>query len=226
MRTLIVIQARLASTRLPGKALRPLGGRPMLAFLLERLRPLEGTLCLATTTRPEDSALAELAAGLGVAVVRGEEDDVLARYLRCLAAFPAQAVVRVTADNPLTCPDLVTAAAELVLAGADYAALPEGCPKGLAADAFAPQALQRLAEAARLPEEREHINLHVLRHPELYRRAAPELPPEAWRPDLSFTVDTAEEYAHLREFVERHCGQSPPLTPETLVAAHARAYLS
>jgi len=225
METLVVIQARSASTRLPGKALLPLAGRPMLGFLLERLRGVAGRLCLATTDRPEDAALADLAASLGVAAVRGEEHDVLARYLRCLDAFPAQAVVRVTGDNPLTCPGLVDEAANLVNDGADYAGIPADAPKGLAVDAFSAAALRRVAQDAGDPAEREHINLRVLLHPEDFRTASPELAPGARRPDISLTVDTLEDYQRMRCFVEDACAGIPPLTPQALVEAHDRAAL-
>lgn len=223
METLVVIQARSASTRLPGKALLPLAGRPMLGFLLERLRGVAGRLCLATTDRPGDAALADLAASLGVAAVRGEEDDVLARYLRALDAHPAHAVVRVTGDNPLTCPGLVDEAARLVREGADYAGIPADAPKGLAVDAFSAAALRRVARDAGDPAEREHINLHVLRHPAAFRSAVPELAPAARRPDISLTVDTPEDYSRMRRFVEEACAGEPPLTALELVEAHDRA---
>ncbi|MEW5772131.1 MAG: NTP transferase domain-containing protein [Thermodesulfobacteriota bacterium] len=223
METLVVIQARSASTRLPGKARLPLAGRPMLAFLLERLHGVAGRLCLATTDRPEDAALADLATSQGVAVVRGEENDVLARYLRCLDAFPARIVVRVTGDNPLTCPGLVDEAARLVREGADYAGIPADAPKGLAVDAFSAAALRRVARDAGDPAEREHINLHVLLHPEDFRTASPGLAPAARRPDISLTVDTPEDYQRIRRFVEEVCAGEPPLTPLELVKTHDRA---
>lgn len=224
MRTLVVIQARLASTRLPGKALLPLAGTPMLGFLLERLRGLSSRLCLATTWRPEDLALASLARDLGVEAVQGEEDDVLARFLRCLDRFPAQAVARVTADNPLTCPELVEAALRLVLDGAEHAGLPQDSPAGLGADAFCAQALRRMAPRASSPDEREHINLHALRHPSQYRTLRPTLPPAARRPDIRLTVDTPEDLDRVRRLVA-HCGAyGPPLKPQELVAAHDQCF--
>lgn len=230
MQFLVVIQARLASTRLPGKALLPLAGRPMLDFLLERLAcppglsSLSGRLCLATTWRPEDQALADLARNRGVETVRGEEHDVLARFLRCLDRFPAAAVARVTADNPLTCPGLVEAALRLVLEGAEHADLPHDCPVGLGADAFSAQALRRMAERAKAPDEREHINLHALRHPSEYRTLRPALPPEARRPDIRLTVDAPEDLDRMRRLVEHCLAGTPPLEPRELVAAHDRCF--
>lgn len=197
MRALVVVQARAASTRLPGKALKPLAGVPMLSYLLRRLQAgeLDATLCLATTIRSEDDALAALASGLGVSVVRGEKEDVLARYLRCLDRFPAVGVVRVTADNPFTSLEILRLALEGLTLGADYVGLPEGCPYGAGVDAFRADTLRGVAAAASDPAEREHINLHMVRHPERYCIHTPTIP-QAWRrPDIRLTVDTAEDYA-------------------------------
>ncbi len=197
MRALVVVQARAASTRLPGKALKPLAGVPMLAYLLRRLQAgaLDATLCLATTTRSDDDALAALASGLGANVVRGEEEDVLARYLRCLDRFPAAGVARVTADNPFTSLEILRLALEGLTLGADYVGLPEGCPCGAGVDAFRADTLRGVAATAPDPAEREHINLRMVRHPERYGIHIPAIP-QAWRrPDIRLTVDTAEDYA-------------------------------
>ena len=98
LRVVAVVQARLGSTRLPGKALLDLAGRPMLAHVLERAAAVPGIdqVVLATTVSPEDAALAELARAAGIACVRGGVDDVLDRFHAALAAHPADAVVRIT----------------------------------------------------------------------------------------------------------------------------------
>lgn len=197
MRVLVIVQARTASTRLPSKVLKPLAGVPMLAYLLRRLQAgaLGTTLCLATTTRSDDDALAGLAAGLGTNVVRGEEDNVLARYLRCLDRFPAAGVVRITADNPFTSLEILRLALEGLTLGADYVGLPEGCPYGAGVDAFRADTLRGVAATAPDPAEREHINLRMVRHPERYGIHTPAIP-QAWRrPDIRLTVDTPEDYA-------------------------------
>lgn len=197
MRALVVVQARAASTRLPGKALKPLAGVPMLSYLLRRLQAgaLDATLCLATTTRSDDDALAALASGLGASVVRGEEEDVLARYLLCLDRFPAAGAVRVTADNPFTSLEILRLALEGLTLGADYVGLPEGCPYGVGVDAFRADTLRGVAATASDPAEREHINLHIVRHPERYGIHIPTIPQTWRRPDIRLTVDTAEDYA-------------------------------
>jgi spore coat polysaccharide biosynthesis protein SpsF len=218
--TLVVIQARYGSKRLPGKALYPLGGRPMLAFLLERLGGGPWQLCLATTQRPEDDALAAWGRALGVPVVRGEDEDVLARFVRCLDAFPADVVVRVTGDNPLTCPELVELAARAVSGGADYAALPLGCPTGLGADAFAAPVLRRLAREAAPGPQREHINLHILDNPAAFSVVVPAISPSCGRQDIRLTVDTPQDYEALVRFAAACPGGRVPLGLEDIVRLH------
>src|ERR1044072_4684172 len=97
-----VIQARLSSTRLPGKVLRPLGGKTVLSWVIRAAARTHNvdTVILATSTAPEDDALAEEALRCGAAVIRGPLDDVLARYLLAVREHPCDAVVRLTADHP------------------------------------------------------------------------------------------------------------------------------
>lgn len=102
MRINAVIQARVGSTRFPGKVLEDLGGRPVLEWVVRAARSATqiDTVVVATSTKAADDDVAELAATLGVAVVRGSEDDVLSRFVAALDAHPADAVVRLTADCP------------------------------------------------------------------------------------------------------------------------------
>ena len=114
MTTLAVVQARMGSTRLPGKVLADLGGRPLLRFLLDRLSDLDvDHLVVATSDLPGDDAVADVAAAAGVEVVRGSERDVLARFVAALDEHPADTVVRLTADCPLVDPAIVRAALDL-----------------------------------------------------------------------------------------------------------------
>src|SRR5262245_42134393 len=105
---LAVVQARVGSTRLPGKALLPIAGRPVVAHVVERIRAARGVdeVVLATTANPEDDALETFACGAGVGCVRGSVEDVLDRYHAAVAAHPAEIVVRVTADCPLLDPEV------------------------------------------------------------------------------------------------------------------------
>lgn len=198
---LIVVQCRYNSRRLPGKALLELAGRPMLEFLLRRLGPAAarpGTLLLlATTEQRADDAVAAVGRALDIPVIRGATDDLLARYRQCLAVYPARQVVRVTADNPLTCPAMLTACLDWLRDhDPDYLAV-DGMPYGTATDVFAARTIAWLDRQATDVAEREHINLHILRNPDKFAIQQLKAPKEICRPELRLTVDTAEDYAHL-----------------------------
>lgn len=194
---LVVIQCRFSSNRLPGKALYPLADVPMLPFLIRRLLhtlPAQYKVALATTDLPADSIIAAWGENEGVQVVRGPEDDVLTRYMQCLKVLPADVVVRVTADNPLTCPySLIKAVEELLAAECDYL-LHEGLPYGAGVDVFTSESLRILNEKAKVQEEREHINLYILQHPEEFNSMTLKAEGSVARADLRMTVDTLNDW--------------------------------
>lgn len=213
---LVVVQCRYNSSRLAGKALYPLAGVPMLAYLLRRLLAgaLEASLCLATTTRPDDDAVAAWGQALGVAVVRGASEDVLGRYVQCLDRFQPRGVIRVTADNPFTSLELVRLALEGLQNGADYVDAVTGSPCGAGVDAFRAKVVRQMATQATDPAEREHINLPILRHPQGYAVHTPEFPAAWRRPECRLTVDGPEDYANA----VRIAGEN---APEELLDLHA-----
>lgn len=202
-RTICVVQARMGSSRLPGKVLAELGGRPMLRFQLDRLADLAvDELVVATSDRELDDPIAELATRSGVGIVRGPENDVLGRYLLALDHHPAGTVVRLTGDCPLSDPEIV----EAVLGrhrqtGADYTSnvLPRTFPKGLDVEVIDAAALRTAGDEARLPLEREHVTPYLYRHPERFRlanlRSGDDLGRERW------TVDTPEDLDTVRAIV-------------------------
>ena len=198
--TLVVVQARAGSTRLPGKVLMPVGGRPMLAFMLARLESVRcDDLVVATSTDGRDDAVAEVAAAAGVSVVRGSESDVLARFVAALDAHPADVVVRLTADCPLIDPAVVNEAIAVRAAtGADYASntLVRTYPDGLDVEVLTADALRAAAAEAVDPVEREHVTPFVYRRPERFRLAA-VVGPEPLG-DLRWTVDTADDLDRIR----------------------------
>ena len=195
---LIVVQCRYNSIRLQGKALYPLAGIPILVFLLRRLQaglPANTyRIVLATTELQQDNVLAAWGWEEGVAVFRGDEDDVLKRYIGCLKHFPAAAVVRVTADNPLTCPETLK---RLVLEKESRDIGYVHCnnlPYGVEVDIFSPDLLKHLDREVTEPEEREHINLHILRNQDKYKTLYINIEGELARPDLRMTIDTMEDW--------------------------------
>ena len=201
--TVCVVQARMGSTRLPGKVLAELGGRSVLALLLARLGTAGlGPAVVATSHLERDDILAAEAARLGAVVVRGPEDDVLSRFAATLERVPADRVVRLTADCPLLDPQLVLAALALHrTSGADYTSntLERTFPDGLDVEVIEADALMEAAVEATDPFEREHVTPFLYRRPDRYRLASLETPAllghERW------TLDTPEDLDQLRTIV-------------------------
>lgn len=202
--TLAILQARLSSSRLPGKVLMPLGGVPMIAFMIERLRRSRkiDRLVLATSDQPSDDLLAETAARLGLAVVRGPLDDVLGRFALALQSNPAAVVVRLTGDCPLIDPLVVDRVVACVTEGrADYASntSPPTYPDGLDCEAFRADLLIRADREARLPSEREHVTPWIRG---LVGEGAGNVACAADLSSLRWTVDYEDDLALVRSMVD------------------------
>lgn len=193
----MIVQARMTSTRLPGKILLPLGGQPMLVRLIARLRRVHraDALVIATTTNTADDPVAALCQRLGVACHRGSEHDVLSRYADAARLHQADTVVRITSDCPLIDPELIDRLIEDFAQGScDYVSnmLPPTWPYGMAVEVFSAQALQEAHAQASQDSEREHVTPFIYRNPERYR-----LRNVACLQNLShhrWTVDTPEDY--------------------------------
>jgi spore coat polysaccharide biosynthesis protein SpsF len=203
MSVLTILQARMSSSRLPGKVLKPLLGEPMIGRQIERLRRSRhlGRLVVATSTEPSDQPLAVYCASIGVEAFRGPLDDVLGRFGQALAAFePAEHVVRLTADCPLADWEVIDAVIDLHLkSGADYTsnALERTYPKGLDVEVMTAEALRAACAEAQDPYEREHVTPFLYRHPERFRLVQLTQPEKL--DQLRWTVDTPEDF----EFVTR-----------------------
>ncbi len=206
---LVIVQARLSSSRLPGKVLLELAGRSLLGHLLTRVQrsTFAHRLLVATTTQPADERVAAEARRFGALVVRGSESDVLSRFASALAAHPAQVVVRLTADNPLLDPGELDRVIGEFLARrggpgeVDYATnhtLDGGRPPlGLDVEVCSAQALERAAREASEPGDREHVMPYLYRVPGRFRVLRTAYPqPERLRHRL--TVDTPEDLQLLR----------------------------
>ena len=206
-RHLVVIQCRYNSTRLPGKAMMILGGVPMLSFLLKRLKaglPEDRfKIILATTENTEDNMIANLGEEEEVEVLRGDENDVLKRYLKCLDVFPTDVVVRVTADNPFTCPEVLECAVnEMIRRKVDYLKC-ENLPEGSGVDLFSSNLLKQLDVNVRHPQEREHINMYVLRNRDKYSTFFLSFDGKCARPSMRITVDTLEDLENARSIFKQ-----------------------
>lgn len=221
-RAAIVIQARMGSARLPGKSLAPIGGRSLLARVVERLlHQGELPVVLATTTLLEDDLLCEEADRLGVTVVRGSADDVLGRYAFAASLLGAPAIVRATADNPAVDLDAPLRTLDILLrSGADYV-VDYGLPLGGTVEAMTTAALVRAAALATEPYDREHVTPFVRRDGR--SRAIDALAPTALRrPDLRFTVDTADDLDYLRRIYHEAGPAESPWPIDAFIAAADR----
>jgi spore coat polysaccharide biosynthesis protein SpsF len=203
----VLVSARMASARRPGKALAPLAGRPLLEVLLERMRAVRGVegVALATSTNPENDVLDRLAEGLGVPVHRGDEDDVLARHRDAARALGADHVVRVTGDNPLT--DIETTEALVALhrrTAADYTYVPgDALLMGILSEVVSREALERSWERGEARHRSELMTLYIKEHPDEFRITTGELPPGLHRPQYRLTVDEPEDVALVQEVFAR-----------------------
>ena len=206
-RVLIVVTARLASSRCPGKALAPLGGRPLLEVLLERMATVRGVdgVVLATSVRPDNDPLADLARRAGFEVFRGDEDDVLRRHVDCARALAADHVVRVTGDNPLT--DVETTEALVALhrrAGADYTYVPgDALLMGILSEVISRAALERSWERGEARHRSELVTLYIKEHAREFAIATSALPEGLYRPQYRLTVDHPEDVRLMQEVFAR-----------------------
>jgi spore coat polysaccharide biosynthesis protein SpsF len=204
MRRVAIIQARMTSTRLPGKILMEVAGKPMLVQQLDRLRACRrlDDIVIATTARPTDDPVVDLARQQGIASFRGDEDDVLSRYLGAARAAEAELVVRVTADCPLLDPevtDRVIARATDDADPCDYASntLRRTFPRGLDTEALHRDVLERVARLARSQPAREHVTYFVHQErPDLFERREVTDPTD--HSDLRWTVDTPDDLDLIR----------------------------
>lgn len=200
---LAILQARMSSSRLPGKVLAEVAGAPMILRQIERLKRARrlDRIVVATSTEAGDDVLADTLVEAGVAVFRGALDDVLGRFIGAMDAFgPAATVVRLTADCPLADPGVIDATvACFERADADYASNtgePRTFPKGLDVEVFRAAALREAAAETADPYDREHVTPFIYRRPERYALAFHAQP--TIEGDIRWTVDRPDDLEFVR----------------------------
>jgi spore coat polysaccharide biosynthesis protein SpsF len=220
---LAILQARMTSSRLPGKVMAPVLGEPMIGRQVERLRRSNriDELMVATSTDPSDDPLAAYCEVLGLEVFRGSLNDVLDRYRAALARRPqATTVIRLTADCPLTDPKLIDQVIEHHHeVGADYTSNTLGTrtyPHGLDAEVIRAGALVDAAERADDAYEREHVTPYIYRRPEIYRLAG--VARHESLAALRWTVDVPPDLAFVREVYAKLYPFDPEFGTEAIVA--------
>ena len=226
MSAAVIIQARMSSSRLPGKVMLPLGDRTVLAWCVERARlsPAVDDVIVATSTCSEDEVIEKHAASLGVPCVRGSLIDALDRYRLALTHTDADTIVRITADCPFVDTGIITSAIGTVDSPErpDYASTGQDgrYALGLDVEAMTRSALLIAAESATATDERECVTLFIYRRPKQFALAAVAAPAWARRPDLRFTLDEPADYEVISAVVE-----GLNATPDALPASEVIAFL-
>lgn len=206
----LVIQARMGSTRLPGKVLRLVGHLPLLGHVIGRLAMLSQPwfVVVATSAGERDDAIAKWCEQSGVATFRGSEQDVLDRYVQCARASGFDHVVRLTADNPFTdIPELQRLVQYHLASGFDYTHSFGMMPIGVGAEIFTRAALERSHVEGLQPHHREHVNEYIQEHPERFHIGVLDVPAEKRAPQLRLTVDTEEDWRRADALAHQATGR-------------------
>jgi spore coat polysaccharide biosynthesis protein SpsF len=197
----VIIQARMGSTRLPGKVLKLIDGISLLEYQINRIKKStkQQKIIVATSSEAKDDAIETLCKNKGILCFRGSENDVLARYYKCAKFYKLDVVIRLTADCPLVDPIIIDKVANLFLIkNVDYCAntAPASSnmwPDGSDVEIFSFSALERAHQDANNPEDREHVTFYFWKYKSNAFRTAQLLNNENWS-EFRFTIDYPEDY--------------------------------
>ncbi|WP_019153817.1 cytidylyltransferase domain-containing protein [Robertmurraya massiliosenegalensis] len=198
MKTIAIIQARMGSTRLPEKILKPVGNTDNLTYVTERCKRIQGVseVIVATSTLSQDDAVEQWCIEHQIAYYRGSEVDVLDRFVQCAKPYSPDYILRVTADCPFVDYEM---ASEVVACmqekQVDIVDLSDGLPRGLAVEMVSYQALTYIHEHGHETRHREHVTYYAYEFKEEFSRTTYQVPYNRQYPDLRITLDTEEDYA-------------------------------
>jgi len=198
-----IVQARMSSTRLPGKVMKGIAGRPMLWHVVNRLKAakLVDEIVVATTTGREDDLIEEWCKLNGTPVSRGSLDDVLDRYYRAASSFEAKTIVRITSDCPLIEPVLVDRAIQKFNKGGfSHVSVDSSYPDGLDAEVFSFEALEKAWTEAELTSEREHVTPYIWKNPHLFSLG--KIKSDIDLSAMRWTVDDEKDMRFVTEIFE------------------------
>lgn len=215
MKIIATIEARMTSSRLPGKVLLPAADKPMLEHLVNRLRAVSSIdgIVLATTVNSSDDVLDEFSRRVGIDCFRGSEEDVMARVVGAAESCDADVVVEITGDCPIIDPQIVEQTIRMFKAHrADYVsnAHVRSYPDGMDTQVFRLATLQRSAAMTDDALDHEHVTLHIRNHPEIFSHVHLVAPPEIHWPELGLTLDEISDYELLKKIIE-HFEPTNPL---------------
>lgn len=205
----------MTSSRLPGKVLKEVHGRPLLHYLVSRLRavPSLDAIVLATTINETDDVLVSFTVNEGIACFRGSEKDVMERVIGAADSVDADIVVEITGDCPIIDPEIVEQTIRMFLAHeVDYASNGDirSYPDGMDTQVFRLETLKRSSSMTSDPLDHEHVTLHIRNNPELFPKLHLVAPPEIHWPELGLTLDEEADYDLLKRIIE-HFGDEKPL---------------
>lgn len=207
MKTAAIIEARMASSRLPGKVLLPVLNLPMLGRLIMRLKSIDllDQIIVATTDNSDDALVAATAAKYGAEVYRGSENDVLGRVLEAAKKYDVDLIVEITGDCPIIDPKIVVTVIQNYFdSSADYVSNSNirSYPDGMDVQVYRTNVLEYSSSLANLPLEREHVTLHIRQNPTLFKILDIHAPKEFFYPNLGLTLDTSEDFDLLTKIIE------------------------
>ena len=226
-KVVIIIQARMGSTRLPGKSLMDLCGKPLVGHILERVERAKtiDQIVLATSTTAENDALADYVTRLGIDVFRGAENDLLERYYKAAIHYNADTVLRLPADNPFPEPSEYDRLVEYHQSSDnDFSSnitnfMGNGYPDGIGVEAITMAALKKACENNTQPDQREHVALNFYdyvndRVPEGsdFTVGTVKCPENISRPDIVLDINTQEDYQFLRSIYTDIYPENPDFT--------------
>lgn len=217
MKIVATIEARMQSSRLPGKVLREVVGKPLLELMIERVRRarLVDEIVIATTEDASCDPIEALAGQIGVHCYRGSEDDVLDRVLKAAASAHAEVIVELTGDCPLIDPSIIDQVVDVYCKSeVDYCAniLKRTYPAGMDTQVFAYRVLEEVSRLACEPPDREHVSLYIYTHPERFslKNVESGLPPDLT--DWRLVVDVPEDLELIRRIYESLYPSNPEFT--------------
>ena len=195
----ITIEARMSSSRLPGKTMKPLLGRPMLARMVERLKmvKLADVIVVATTNLTDDAPIVDLAKEMGIGYYQGSSEDVLDRVLQAAKKYKIDIIVETCGDCPVIDPGIIEMEIQTFLENdVDYVGchLVKTFPLGLDAKLFTTKTLEEVADITNDPPDRENVSLYIYEHPEKYKLLNIEAKGRQRRTDLRLVVDYKEDF--------------------------------
>lgn len=205
LKKVAIIQARMGSTRLPGKVLMKIEGKTILEHIVERLKKskLIDQIVIATSDKKDDIKIVNLARKIGIDYFQGSEQDVLDRYLQAAKFFEGDIIIRVTADNPLTDPYIIdTMLEEHIKKCSDYTFV-KGLPVGICAEVFSIDSLEKSNLLGKESHHREHVNEFILENPGLFKINLLKASPDMFRPNIRLTVDTWDDFKAMEKIFKK-----------------------